>query len=50
MTAEERANILNHINWVLVEKGYDYVVCGYEDRSEADMFIVMLQKDGDNHG
>lgn len=49
MTADERANILNHINWVLTEKGYGYVVCGYEDREEADMFIVILQKDGSYH-
>ena len=49
MTADERANILNHINWVLTEKGHGYVVCGYEDREEADMFIVILQKDGSYH-
>ena len=46
MTAEERAEILNDINWMLEEKGYRYVVCGYENKEEADMFIVVLQKDG----
>ena len=46
MTADERANILNHINWVLTEKGHGYVVSGYEDKEEADMFVVLLQKGG----
>ena len=46
MTPEERADILNDINAMLWEKRYGYVVCGYEDREEADMFIVILQKDG----
>ena len=50
MTAEERADILNDINEMLWEKGYKYTVCGYEDKSEADMFIVMLQKDGNANG
>ena len=49
MNPEERANMLNHINWVLTEKGYGYVVSGYDDREEADMFIVILQKDGSYH-
>ena len=48
MTPDERANLLNYINWVLCEKGYSYTVCGYEDRSEADMFIVVLQKNGED--
>ena len=50
MTPEERADILNDINWMLEKKGYGYVVCGYEDKSEADMFIVVLQKDGNGNG
>ena len=50
MTADERADILNDINEMLWEKRYGYVVCGYEDREEADMFIVILQKDGQQHG
>lgn len=49
MKAEERADILNDINEMLWEKGYRYVVCGYDDREEADMFIVILQKDGSYH-
>ena len=49
MTAEERADILNGINEMLWEKGYGYVVCGYEEKCEADMFIVVLQKDGQQH-
>lgn len=50
MTPDERADILNDINWMLEEKGYGYVVCGYEDKEEADMFIVVLQKDGSYNG
>ena len=50
MTPDERADILNDINWMLEEKGYKYTVCGYEDKEEADMFIVMLQKDGCGNG
>ena len=46
MTPDERADILNDINLMLEEKRYGYVVCGYEDKSEADMFIVVLQKGG----
>ncbi len=49
MTPDERADILNDINWMLEKKAYGYVVCGYEDREEADMFIVILQKDGSYH-
>ena len=49
MTPEERADIINDINNMLWKKGYDYVVFGYEDISEADMFIVILQKDGSYH-
>ena len=50
MTADERADILNDINEMLWEKGYGYVACGYEDKSEVDMFIVILQKNGDGNG
>ena len=50
MTADERANILNDIEWMLEEKGYKYTVCGYEDKEEADMFVVLLQKDGNADG
>ena len=50
MTPDERAEILNDINWMLTEKGYGYVVCGYEDKEEVNLFIVMLQKDGEQHG
>ena len=50
MTPEERANILNDIEWMLEEKGYKYTVCGYEDKEEADMFVVLLQKDGNADG
>ena len=50
MTPKERADILNDINEMLWEKGYKYTVCGYEDKEEADMFIVILQKDGNADG
>ena len=46
MTADERADILNNINEMLWEKRYKYTVCGYEDKEEANLFIVVLQKDG----
>ena len=49
MTPDERADILNDINEMLWENGYKYTVCWYEDKEEADMFIVVLQKDGEQN-
>ena len=51
VTPDKRADILNSINRLLEKKRYGYVVCGYDDREDdANMFFVILEKDGDNHG
>ncbi len=40
MTAEERADLLNDITEMLIEKGYPLYVGGYEDKNE--LFEVIL--------
>lgn len=40
MTAEERADLLNDIQTMLIEKGYPLYVGGYEDKGE--LFEVIL--------
>lgn len=40
MTAEERANLLNDIQAMLIEKGYPIYVGGYDDKDE--IFEVLL--------
>lgn len=44
MTAEERANLLNDIQTMLIEKGYPLYVGGYDDKCELFEVILYVER------
>ena len=49
LTAEERAEILNDLTKMLIDKNYNLMVGGYDDTSGV-LFEVLLQKIHDEEG
>lgn len=45
MTAEERADLLNDIQTMLIEKGYPLYVGGYEDKGEIIDVILGVERE-----
>lgn len=50
MTAEERADLLNDIQTMLIEKGYPLYVGGYEDKGEIIDVILSVDAKPVRHG
>lgn len=50
MTAEERADLLNDIQTMLIEKGYPLYVGGYEDKGEIIDVILSVDAEPVKHG
>jgi hypothetical protein len=49
LTAEERAEILNDLTKMLIDKNYNLMVGGYDDTSGV-IFEILLQKIHDEEG
>lgn len=49
LTAEERAEFLNDLTKMLIDKGYNLMVGGYDDTSGV-IFEILLQKIDDEGG
>ena len=50
MTAEERADLLNDIQTMLIEKGYPLYVGGYEDKGEIIDVILSVDAEPVRYG
>lgn len=49
LTAEERAEVLNDLTKMLIDKNYNLMVGGYDDTSGV-IFEILLQKIHDEEG
>ena len=49
LTAEERAEVLNDLTKMLIDKDYNLMVGGYDDTSGV-LFEILLQKIHDEEG
>ena len=45
MTSEERADLLNDIQTMLIEKGYPLYVGGYDDKGELVEVILGVERE-----